>query len=201
MIHAFVGIIRVRGSNQCMRGNGKTLSMTGYLYLKHLKGSPVYTNYYTDFSDKIDSCQNIINYLHDEKPENVSCGFTEMQNVINSLGSGAKKVLFINKFASQIRKIDAEALYDTQRLYDINNRLREHTDVIWIPEKRHIEDGSLCNNDRCKKDHDVYVWRYEPYSDRWIRKFNCKIIGSHYDSKQIVEDYLDKNPEGEKNGD
>jgi hypothetical protein len=201
MIHAFVGIISKRGSNQCMRGNGKTGSMTGYLYLSYLEGKTIFTNYYTDFSEMIASCQDIIQYIEDNKPPNVYCGFTEMHNVINSIGSKTKEVLFINKFCSQIRKFDVEAMYDTQRFYDMNNRLREHTDIIWIPEKRHKDDLSLCNNDRCKKDHDVYVYRYEPTCNEWIRRFDMSIIGKHYDTKQIVYDTLNLDKkEDEKNG-
>jgi hypothetical protein len=202
MIHAFVGIIQKRGSNQCMRGNGKTNSMTGYAYLSYLEGKTVFSNYKTDFSELIASCQDIIQYIEDNKPPNVLCAFTEMHNVINSIGSKTREVLFINKFASQIRKFDVEALYDTQRFYDMNNRLRHHTDIIWIPEKRHKDDLSICNNDRCKRlDHDIYVYRYEPHCSTWIRKFDAAMIGKHYDTRQIVYDTLNIKKEDKKNGD
>jgi hypothetical protein len=189
MIHAFCGMYGSEESN-CIRGNGKTLSMTGYLWLKYLSGYDVYTNYYTDFSKTIDSAQNIITYLQDNRPENTVVGFTEFHNVINSLGSTAKQVKFVELFASQIRKLDCDALYDTQRFMSMNNRLRDHTDYIWLPEKRHPEDLSLCNNDRCKRDHDIYVYRFKPSYSKWIRKFKASIIGRHYDTKQIVFDTL-----------
>jgi hypothetical protein len=189
MIHAFCGMYGSEPTN-CIRGNGKTLSMTGYLWLKHLSGYDVYTNYFTDFSKTIDSAQNIIVYLQDNRPKNVIVGFTEFHNVINSLGSSAKQIKFIDLFASQIRKLDCDALYDTQRFMSMNNRLRYHTDYIWLPEKRHPEDLSLCNNDRCKKEHDIYLYRYKPYYPKWIRKFKASVIGKHYDTKQIVFDTL-----------
>lgn len=194
MIHCFCGMYGSEES-KCIRGNGKTLSLTGYLWLLHLSGYEIYTNYYTDFSEKIDSAQNIITYLQDNQSENedkqIAVGFTEFHNVINSIGSTAKQIKFIDLFASQIRKLNCDALYDTQRFMNMNNRLRYHTDYIWLPEKRHPEDLSLCNNDRCILEHDIYVYRYYPnYSNRWIRKFNASIIGRHYNTKQIVYDTL-----------
>lgn len=191
MIHAFIGSISVNEFG-CIRGNGKTCSMTGYLLNAKAHGALIYTNYFTDFSDKIDSCQNIIEFLQCEMPNNVVCGFTEFHNVINSLGSNAKQVGFINKFASQIRKLDVEALYDTQRFQDIHIRMRNHTDYIYVPEKRHF-DLKICNNDRCKKPHKIYVYRYFPYFKYWLRCYDATIIGKHYDTKQIVFDTLDKN--------
>lgn len=197
MIHAFVGSI---SSNEfgCVRGNGKTLSLTGYLLLAKLAGNKIFTNYYTDFSDMVDSCQNIVEYLQSEMPDNVVCGFTEFHNVINSIGTNNKQLAFINKFASQIRKLDVEALYDTQRYADIHIRMRNHTDTIFVPEKRHIDDLRICNNDRCKEKHEIYVYRYYPYYHKWLRKFNAEIIGKHYDTRKIVFDTLDKNV-GDKN--
>ncbi len=193
MIHAFVGIIQNERRN-CIRGGGKTCSMTGYLLLAKSVGKQVYTNYYTDFSDKIDSAQNIITYLHENEPGDVIVGFTEFQNTINSMGTGIKATKFINRFASQIRKLDCDALYDTQRLADIHVRLRNHTDYIWIPEKRHRNDLSLCNNDRCPRtDHDIYVYRAFPEYPYWIRNFKADIIGKHYNSRERIYDEIDKN--------
>jgi len=201
VIHAFCGMVGGEEHN-CIRGNGKTLSMTGYLWLKYLAGYDVYTNYFTDFSKNIDgdtgkwniesnnSAQNIITFLQDNRPKNTVVGFTEFHNVINSLGSSAKQVKFIDLFASQIRKLDCDALYDTQRFMSMNNRLRHHTDFIWLPEKRHPEDLTLCNNDRCKREHDIYLYRFQPSHPKWIRKFKASVIGKHYDTKQIVFDTL-----------
>ena len=190
MIYAFVGTVEdCYGST--LRGTGKTNSMVGYLYLEYLAGRKIYTNFYTSFSEKIDSCQNIIEHLEKYRPDNVSCGFTEMHNVINSIGQKARQVLFITKFASQIRKLDCDALYDTQRFHDIHLRLQLHTDIIFIPEKRHL-DNVVCNNDRCIKDHEIYVYRYKPFYPKWVRKFYPELVGKLYDSKQIVFDTLDK---------
>lgn len=198
MIHAFVGTAE-DNKKAVLRGTGKTSTMTAYLYYeKKRKNRSVLTNYYTDFSDDIDSCQNIIEKLS-QSPEEYNepiCGFTEMHNIINSLGSKNKQILFITKFASQIRKLDCDALYDTQRFKDIHLRLQLHTDTIFIPEKRHQEDYSLCRNDRCTKSHYIFIYRYKPWFPRWIRKFDPAEIGQHYDTKQIVWDTLELSSKG-----
>lgn len=204
MIHAFVGMIDTDNYG-CIRGNGKTLSMTGYLYLKYIQGFEVYTNYETDFSYMIDSSQNIIKALrdkygdrdiNDKREVKAVVGFSEFKKVCDALGSKTKQVKFIDLFASEIRKLDIDGLYDTQRFKDINNRIRYHTDVIWIPEKRHQDDLSICNNDRCKEPHDVYVYRVHPPYKKWIRRFDATIIGKHYNTRKLV---IDNFNEGDSN--
>jgi hypothetical protein len=209
MIHAFVGMIDTDITG-CIRGNGKTLGMSGYLFLKHLKKYDVYTNYYTDFSYMIDSSQNIINALREKYgnledetrllSENVNAvvGFSEFKKVCDAIGSSQKQVKFVDLFASEIRKLDIDALYDTQRFKDINNRVRYHTDIIWIPEKRHADDLTLCNNDRCKRHHDIYLYRVQPYYKNWIRRFDAEVIGKHYDTRKLVIDNFEEKTNGNK---
>ena len=189
MIIAFVGTVEDTMSGT-IRGIGKTAAMTLYSYYeKTLKNRKIYTNYYTDFSDTIESCQNILNHVFENKQNNSLIALTEMHNIINSLGSKNKQVQFIDKFASQIRKLDCDMLYDTQRFHNIHIRLQLHTDVIFLMEKRHL-DGNICRNDRCKLDHEIYIYRYLPYYPYWLRKFNPAIIGQHYDSGEVVYDQL-----------
>lgn len=192
MITAFVG---TRDDDEdsitCIRGNGKTCSMTGCAYLDYLEGREIWSNYKTDFSDEIIGFQQMINKIRKEekrKKDLVLC-ITEMQQIINSIGSKIKQVLFIDLFASQLRKYDVDLYYDTQRYNNIHKRLRMHTDNIFLPYKTHM-DNSPCNFDRCKKDHKIFLYCIKPRRPKWLKVFNAPNVGKHYNTKDIVYDKI-----------
>lgn len=172
-----------------IRGNGKTCSLTAYLYSDHIKDKKeIYTNYHTDFSHLYDTDQ-IISLISEGDLTNISIGIDEIQRVLNSLGSKSKIINFVDSAISQIRKFDIDFYYTSQRYLNVNNRLRVQTDVFLLPEKRHL-DGSICCLDRCKKDHYIYVYSQVPYRKYPISKIDPKIAGKHYDTyEHIVEEF------------
>ena len=189
MIIGFVGTITDE-TNRSIRGCGKTCSMTGYAYLDYLNGKHIWSNYNTDFSEKVCGFQEMINEIgQTPHPDHILC-ISEMQQILNSLGSSQQQVLFIDMFASQLRKLDVDLYYDTQRYKNIHLRMRVHTDYVMIPYKTHT-DNSPCNNDRCMKDHKIFVYCHKPEGyKKWIKVFDAVRVGKHYDNKQIIFDEL-----------
>lgn len=188
MIVAFIGTMDDM-SDTPISGTGKTCAMTGYGYLDYLEGASIYSNYHTEFSDKIMGFQAMINQVKGVVSPNVKLLVSEMQNVLNSIGSTQQQVLFIDSFASQMRKIDIDLYYDTQRFMNIHKRLRIHTDIILIPYKTHLDDKG-CYFNRCKKPHKVYIYSQKPYKPNPIKCFDASQVGKLYDTYEIIYDTL-----------
>lgn len=189
MIIAFIGTLDDE-SETPISGTGKTCSMTGFLYQDYLEGKKVFTNYHTEFSEDILGFQSMINKLKGVHSPDTILGISEMQTVLNSLGSTQQQVLFIDSFASQLRKIDVDIYYDTQRLMNIHKRLRVHTDVILIPYKCHL-DNSPCYFNRCKKPHKIFVYSQKPFKEKPIICFDASEVGKLYDTLEIIYDILE----------
>lgn len=188
MIVAFVGTMNDE-SNTPISGNGKTCSETGYAYLDYLKGKEVWSNYYTTFSSKVMGMQAMIEEIGDEAHPDLILVVSEMQQVLNSIGSTYDQILFIDAFASQLRKLDVDLYWDTQRFNNIHKRLRIHTDVILIPHKYHF-DNSPCNFNRCKLPHKIYVYSQKPFISKVRKIFDATKVGQLYDTNEIIFDKL-----------
>lgn len=194
MFMAFVGLIDDEFTELCIRGNGKTCSMTYYLFWYKTRGKQIWTNYYTTFSDKVIGFQEMINTLKQMKENkekiNVILGVTEMQELINSVGSKTEQLLFVDSFTSQMRKLNCDCLYDTQILKNINIRLRRHTENIRIPMKRHLNED-LCNFDRCTKKHYIDIYTYKPVFNKYpIKRIKAWQVGKLYNTMDTVIDKL-----------
>jgi len=202
MIIAFVGTLDDE-SETPISGTGKTCSMTGYGYMDYLEGKKIFSNYFTSFSEEIIGFQAMINKLKGNFSPNTILLVSEMQNVLNSIGSSQEQVLFIDSFASQMRKIDVDLYYDTQRLMNIHKRLRVHTDVILIPYKTHY-DNEACYFNRCQKPHKIYVYSHKPFKEKPIICFDAVEVGKMYKTYEIIYDVLNvpKKKKGDnENGD
>jgi len=188
MIIAFVGTPDDE-SETPISGTGKTCSMTGFAYMDYLDGGIIYSNYFTNFSHEILGFQAIINKIKGIKSPNVKICISEMQNVLNSIGSTQQQVLFIDSFASQMRKIDVDLYYDTQRWMNVHKRLRVHTDVVLIPYKCHM-DNRACYFNRCQKPHKIFVYSHKPFREKPIQCFDATEVGKMYNTFEIVYDVL-----------
>lgn len=200
MITAFVGTISDE-LNTVIRGNGKTASMTGIAYLSYLEGQKIYSNYYTTFSEEVIGLQAMIDQIKDEsiklkegeitesKFKNSMLLVSEMQKVLNSIGSTTKEIIFIDNFCSEIRKHDLDLCYDTQRFNNVQKRLRVHTETILQPFKYHM-DNQPCNFDRCKKAHKIFLYSFKPYIPKVRKIFDATKVGQLYDSNEIIYDEL-----------
>jgi hypothetical protein len=209
MITAFVGTI-TDVIDTCIRGNGKTCSMTTIGYLSHLEGQKIYSNYTTDFSEEVLGLQAMIDKIKEEsdrlkneeiiesKFKNSMLLVSEMQKILNSIGSTNDEIIFIDNFCSEIRKHDLDLCYDTQRYKNIHLRLRTHTDNIFLPLKFHM-DNTPCNFDRCKKDHKIYLYSYKPHFAKPRMIIDATVAGKMYNSNEIIYDIL-KIPKKNKRG-
>ena len=190
MICAFVGTIS-DVSETCIRGNGKTCSMTGVAYLAHMEGQKIYSNFKTTFSEEVIGVQAFIDNLRKSPKKYADCIYmaTEFQKILNSLGSSTKEVLFIDGFCSELRKLDIDFFYDTQRFNNIHLRMRIHTDYIFQPFKYHM-DNTPCNIDRCKKPHKICLHSAKPFSPKIKKIFDATKVGQLYNTKEICYDEL-----------
>lgn len=188
MITAFVGTYS-DDSDTPISGNGKTCSMTGFAYIDYLAGKRIWSNYYTTFSEEVIGCQAMIEKIGNTPNPNLILCITEMQTVLNSIGSTNEQILFIDSFASQLRKLDVDIYWDTQRFLNIQKRLRIHTDIIMIPIKFHMNNAQ-CNFNRCQKPHKIYVYSLKPPKRKARIIFDATEVGKLYNTKDIVIDKL-----------
>lgn len=171
-----------------IRGNGKTNAMTGYGLLNSREGKKIYANYETDFAESMGFQKMINTFKNTPQPDTILL-ITEMGRLIGSIGSETQKVLFVDAFVRQLRKLKLTLYYDDQRFMNINKRLRVHTDMVFITEKVHI-DESLCYNDLCEKDHIINVYSEIPFKQERIRAFYAAEVGKHYNSGEFILDEL-----------
>lgn len=194
MFMAFVGLIDNENTELCIRGNGKTCCMTYYLYRYFLLNKKIWTNYETTFSDEVIGFQEMIDRLKEMKKNNkvinIILGVTEMQELINSVGSEQNQIMFVDSFANQMRKLNTDCLYDTQVHKSINIKLRRHTENIRIPLKLH-EDESVCNFDRCAEKHLIDIRSFKPWRDYPIKRIKAYEVGKLYNTEDIVIDKLE----------
>lgn len=194
MFMACVAILDDEDTDLCIRGNGKTCSLTYYLYKYHLQGYKIWTNFYTTFSDEIIGFQEMINRLKEMKrlgqEIKVVLGVTEMQELISSIGSTKEQSLFVDSFCNQMRKLNCDCLYDTQVLKHVHIKLRRHTENIRIPMKYHL-DGTQCNFDRCTKRHYIDIYSYKPFKKFPIRRIKAYEVGKLYNTMDIIVDRLE----------
>jgi hypothetical protein len=178
MIYAFIG------NDYLKRGNGKTLAMTYYLYQAHKEGIRVITNYQTSFSEML-PIMEITKRIMEDDLRNIAIGITEVQIVLNSLGTKGDIVKFVARMVSQTRKREVDIFYDTQRYMDVHIRLREQTDYVYKPFKAHFT-GEVCNIDRCKKPHLIYLMCEQPLILKPVKVLRASAVGKLYDSNEII---------------
>jgi len=191
---AIVGLIDDEITNRCIRGNGKTCTLTYYLYRYFKQNKKIWTNYETTFSDEVIGFQEMINRLKEKQrlnqKVNIILGVTEMQELINSIASNKYQTMFVDSFANQMRKLNTDCLYDTQVLKSIQIKLRRHTENIRIPTKLHL-DGSECNFDRCQRQHLIDINSFKPWRDYPIRRIKAYEVGKLYNSMEVIIDTLE----------
>lgn len=196
MISAFIGCMDEELITTPISGTGKTCSMVGFAYLDYLENKTVWSNFKTTFSKENIGMQEMINKIASETIDyDLILLVTEMKKILNSCGSTLNEILFIENFVSQMRKVggdkgSVELLWDDQRFYSIQKRLRIYTDTILIPYKTHT-DNSPCYNAKCKDDHRIYVYSHKPYLENPIIIFDALEVGKLYNTYEISFDKLD----------
>ena len=175
-----------------IRGCGKTLTMTYYLLMAYLKEKrTIISNYHIKINDKkrikYMPTDEIVDIILSGKVYNVSVGFDEFQDKMTSLGEKKAKIKFYSKLINQSRKANVDIYYCSPLFKDINNRVREKTNVGLNPIKRHVDDNSICFSDSCERPHYIQVNCFKPI-EKVIRYLNPEVIGKYYDTMEIINE-------------
>lgn len=191
MIYGFIGTMDDFSCNGSIRGNGKSLTMTYYLYQDFKEGRQVYTNYKTTFSEQV-TVKEIVDMVLEGEIQEASIGIDEIQIILNSIGTKAKVVNFVDKMVSQTRKINTDIYYTTQRYTNIHKRLRVQTDRLIRPFKMCERNNKWkkCIKDRCKNRHIIIVKSEIPYQEKPIIALDALKVGKLYNSNEIINEEI-----------
>lgn len=115
---------------------------------------------------------------------------TEFQKYFNSLGTSTKTVKWIEGILTQLRKLEIDLMWDSQRPISAGNRSREYTETYLVPQKFHSEDLSPCDKDICPLDHLIYVFSDVPFREKELCILIAKEVGTLYETNEIIGDNL-----------
>jgi len=176
-----------------IRGCGKTLTMTYYLFQSHKKEQKtILTNYHTSFSRYMKS-MDIVDEIFNGDLTNIAVGFDEFQEVLSSLGENKKKVKFYSKLVNQSRKKSTDIYYCSPLFKDIHNRLREKTNILLNPTKHHYTDFKKCFKDSCPEKHYIKVNMYKPFYKEGMKYLKPEIVGKYYNTFEIINEDDEEN--------
>lgn len=123
---------------------------------------------------------------------------TEFQKFFNSLGTSTKTIKWIEGIMTQLRKLEIDLMWDSQRPISAGNRTREYTETFLVPQKFHEDDLSPCDKDICPREHVVYIYSDIPFREKELVILVAKEVGSLYDTNEIIGDNLCSPIEQEK---
>jgi hypothetical protein len=156
-------------------GSGKTLIMTYYVLLHHLRGYNVLANYHLAYPHQlIRSVDEFIEFLP-EKGKKYCVAIDEVLEYMDSRSGGSKKNQVISKLALSARKTNM-TIYYTQQVHTIaDKRLRLITNV-WIKPRFDKESQTITAE---IVDQDGNTGRF---------KFDATPIFNLYDTNEIIQD-------------
>ena len=126
MVHnAFViGIIGDKGA-------GKTLLLAYLLYLDHLEGRTIISNFHLSFDHKQKSFKELSKmpkYL-----QKATVGYDEFHIAVDSRRATSNSNISFTTFLTQLRKRECILIYTTQLFSTMDKRVRDQTDIIVSP--------------------------------------------------------------------
>lgn len=108
------------------QGSGKTyLQSIMALWQAHSFNKPIISNYDLKYSKPVTEFSSF------QQIKSTVLSLDEMQWFVDSRES--KKNVDMTHYITQFRKLDIDFHYNTQRLNQIDKRLRENTDIIFLP--------------------------------------------------------------------
>jgi hypothetical protein len=115
---------------------------------------------------------------------------TEFQKFFNSLGTSTKTIKWIEGIMTQLRKLEIDLMWDSQRPISAGNRTREYTETFLVPQKFHEDDLSPCDKDICTREHLVYIYSDIPFREKELVILVAREVGALYDTNEIIGDNL-----------
>jgi hypothetical protein len=119
---------------------------------------------------------------------------TEFQKFFNSLGTSTKTIKWIEGILTQLRKLEIDLMWDSQRPISAGNRSREYTETYLVPQKFHLDDGTPCDQDICDsgpdREHFIKVFSDVPFRDSPLCELVCSEVGKYYETNEIIGDNL-----------
>jgi len=116
------------------RGCGKTLTMVKDALKFYNDGWTIYSNFDISIPYKKLSNEDIFQLPKNQKIRNCVLLIDEIQTIIDSRRSMKGENLNFSYFVQQIRKRNIILLCTTQFTRTVDNRLREHTDIVVKPQ-------------------------------------------------------------------
>lgn len=115
---------------------------------------------------------------------------TEFQKFFNSLGTSTKTVKWVEGILTQLRKLEIDLMWDSQRPISAGNRSREYTETYLVPQKFHADDLTPCDKDICPRDHLIYVFSDVPFREKELCVLIAREVGKLYETNEIIGDHL-----------
>lgn len=115
---------------------------------------------------------------------------TEFQKFFNSLGTSTKTIKWMEGILTQLRKLEVDLMWDSQRPISAGNRSREYTETYLVPQKFHADDLSPCDKDICPREHLIYVFSDVPFREKELCVLIAKEVGKLYETNEIIGDHL-----------
>lgn len=158
-------------------GSGKTLSLVSEIYKYYKLGYKIYSNVAFSFPHEKLTLADLIEYnQNDYTLKDCVVVIDEAHIFLDSRTSYAKRNLVISYFLTQTRKKSVKLFYTTQKIHQIDKRLRENTDII-------IECSSFKIKDR------LYIVQTKifTYDYRIVKKLlYANPYFSLYDTNQVI---------------
>jgi len=115
---------------------------------------------------------------------------TEFQKFFNSLGTSTKTIKWVEGILTQLRKLEIDLMWDSQRPISAGNRSREYTETYLVPQKFHADDLTPCDKDICPREHLIYVFSDVPFREKELCVLIAREVGKLYETNEIIGDHL-----------
>lgn len=165
-------------------GNLKTYTMTWNLYLDHVAGMKIYSNYGLKFPHtKIHSFSELLQIL--ETVENCSIALDELHVFMDAYSGVSKKsgTWYLKEFGRQTRKRNVKVYLTAQCYPDIHRSIRRILLKAWETKKYDL-DGKPCYDDTCHRNHILQIYDIKTNIKRYY--YTNPEIFSMYDTNEII---------------
>lgn len=151
-------IIGFVGDGKTFMGIGKTLCMTAFAFSDYEEGATVYSNYKLMFKHK----QLVIeDFLKESDIKKATVCIDELHIFADS-SARTKLSRLLTYFTLQTQKRDVNFYWTSQRFFNVDLRIRNVTDLVFICNKYHYDPDSCkwlkCFGDmECKLEHQIRI--------------------------------------------